>query len=174
MGPLQLFLLGFEDFTASGEVAGELLKLSDAGTIRIIDARILHREADGDLAAARMSDLDDAERADLRASAGALFGLGAGAVLGGDEGAAIGLAVGAEATLDMGEIGLTAAEVAELAAELQPGDAVLVLLIENVWAEGFATALRNAGVTAAQQDYITPEGLVELGAIFGAELAVEG
>ena len=44
MGPIQIFLLGFEDFQATGGVAAELAALSDAGTVRIIDARFLVKE----------------------------------------------------------------------------------------------------------------------------------
>ena len=45
MGPIQIFLLGFEDFQAAGSLADELGALSAAGTIRIIDARFLLRES---------------------------------------------------------------------------------------------------------------------------------
>ena len=48
------------------------------------------------------------------------------------------------------------------------GDALLLLVIENVWAEGLSAALRQSGMVTAQQDYVTPEGLVALGALLGA------
>ena len=46
-------------------------------------------------------------------------------------------------------------------------------MIENVWAAGLAGALRDAGVVFAQQDYLTPDGLIALGAMLGHEVAVE-
>ena len=174
MGPIQIFLLGFEDFRATGGIADELAALSDAGTIRIIDARFLLKESPAEVVALRVSDLDDSEREDLRAAAGALVGLGAGAVLGGDEGAAAGLILGADAALGLGDLGLSEAEIGELAEELEVGDALLLLVIENVWAAGFADALRDAGVVFAQQDYLSPEGLVALGAMLGVEVALDG
>jgi len=173
MGPIQVFILGFEDFQATGGVAAELARLSDAGTIRVIDARLLYKDGPDSVTVLRASDLDETEREDLRAAAGALMGLGAGAVLGGEDGAAAGLVLGADAALGIGEIGLTEAEFDELATELNVGDAVAMLVIENVWATGLAGALRDAGVVFAQQDYVTPEGLVALGAMLGLEVALE-
>jgi hypothetical protein len=55
-----------------------------------------------------------------------------------------------------------------------PGDALLLLVIENVWAEGLRDALRDAGAIMAGQDYLTPEGLVALGALLGVEAIAEG
>lgn len=80
LGPIQFFQLGFEDFAVTGRIAAELEALSDAGTIRVIDARFLVKEAEDEVLAVRASDLDEKERAELRAAAGALVGLAAGAV----------------------------------------------------------------------------------------------
>ncbi len=173
MGPIQVFLLGFEDFQATGGIAAELATLSDAGTIRVIDARLLLKDSADSVTAMRASDLGETEREDLRAAAGALIGMGAGAVLEGEEGAAAGLVLGADAALAVGEIGLSEAEIGELAAELDVGEALLLLVIENVWAAGLAGALREAGIVFAQQDYLTPEGLVALGAMLGLEVALD-
>jgi hypothetical protein len=173
MGPIQILLLGFEDFHATGGIADELTALSDVGTIRIIDARFLLKQSDDEVVAARVSDLDDSEREDLRAAAGALVGLGAGAVLGGDDGAAAGVVLGADAAMGIGELGLSEAEVGQLAEELEVGDALLLLVIENVWAAGLAGAIRDAGVVFAQQDYLSPEGLVALGAMLGLGVALD-
>lgn len=172
MGPIQVFLLGFEDFMATGAIAEELATLRDAGIVRVVDARFLLKDDEGDLIALRASDLDASERDDLRAAAGALIGLGAGAVLGGDEGAIAGAFLGADAALDMGPIGLTADEVAALGSDMEVGDALLLLVLENVWATGLRDAFRLSGLVYAEQDYVTPEGLVALGALLGVEAAL--
>ena len=172
MGPLQIFLLGFEDFRATGGIAAELAALSDAGTIRIIDARFLLKESEDAVVALRASDLEADEREDLRAAAGALIGFGAGAVLGGDEGAAAGIILGADAAMEFGGLGLSANEIEALAEELAVGDAVLLLVIENIWATALAAALRDAGVVYAEQDYVSAEGLVALGAMLGLAVSV--
>lgn len=174
MGPIQVFVFGFEDFEATGSIAEQLEALSDAGTIRIINARMLYKPSDDELVAVLASDLDDIEREDLRAAAGALIGLGAGAVLGGDEeAAAVGMILGADAALGLGEIGMTDEDIADLGDDLAVGDALMVLVIENVWAAGLRDALRNAGVVFAQQDYLTPEGLIALGGLLGLEVALD-
>jgi uncharacterized membrane protein len=174
MGPIQIFIFGFADFEATGAIAEQLEQLSDAGTIRIIDARMLYKPSDDELVAVQASDLGDIEREDLRAAAGALIGLGAGAVLGGDEEAeAAGMVLGADAALGLGEIGMTDDDIAELGDDMEVGDALMVLVIENVWAAGLRDALRTAGVVFAQQDYVTPEGLIALGGLLGLEVALE-
>ena len=48
-----------------------------------------------------------------------------------------------------------------------------LLVIENVWATGLADAIRGAGVVFAQQDYLSPEGLMALGAMLGLEVALD-
>ncbi len=173
MGPIQVFLLGFQDFEATGGIAAELEALSDAGIITVIDARFLLKETEDSLLAVRVSDLTDAERDDLRAAAGALIGAGAGGVLGGEEGAAAGAIIGAEAAWEMGGMGLSDDEIAALGDDMEVGDALLLLVIENEWAAGLAGALRQAGVVYAEQHYLRPEGLIALGAMLGVEVALE-
>jgi hypothetical protein len=171
MGPIQIFLMEFEDFRATGGIVDELEALSEAGTIRVVDARFLLKESDGSLIAVRATDLDDAEREDLRAAAGALLGLGAGAALGSDEAALAGAILGADAALAAGPVGMTDEDVAAIGESLEVGDALLLLVVENVWATGLRDALRDAGLVSFEQDYLTPEGLIALGALLGLEAA---
>jgi hypothetical protein len=51
------FPAGASNFT--GEMAAELLRLVDAGTIRVIDILILTKDEDGDVEAMELGDLDD-------------------------------------------------------------------------------------------------------------------
>ena len=120
-----------------------------------------------------MSDLSDHEREDLRAAAGALIGLGAGAVLGDEAGAVAGAELGAEAALDAGEIGLSDEDILALGEGMEIGDALLLLVLENVWASGLRNALQDAGLVFAKQDYLAPSGLVALGEMLGLEVAME-
>lgn len=61
LGPVDFLVVefppGYSHFT--GEIAEELLKLADAGTIRIIDLLILTKDADGTIEAVELSELDD-------------------------------------------------------------------------------------------------------------------
>ena len=61
---------------ATGGIAAELGRLSDAGTIRVIDARLMVKDGPDEVLLVQASDLDESEREDLRAAAGALVGLG--------------------------------------------------------------------------------------------------
>ena len=173
MGPIQVFLLEFEDFHATGGVAAELSALSDAGTIRVLDARFLLKESENELLAVRASDLTDEEREDIRAAAGALMGFGAGAVLGDDDAALAGAILGAEAALASGPVGFTAEDIGTIGDALDVGDGLLLLIIENVWATGLRNALRDAGLVYMEQDYLTPEALVALGGLLGLQAALE-
>jgi uncharacterized membrane protein YfcA len=86
--------------------------------------------------------------------------------LAGDEGALAGAILGAE------PVGLTDADI------LSVGDALLLLVIESVWATGLRNAQRDAkreaGLVYVEQDYPTPEGLVALGGLPGVAAALEG
>ena len=61
LGPVDFVIIEFpagqSNFT--GEVADELVALVEAGTIRLIDVLILVKDADGDIEAMELSDLDD-------------------------------------------------------------------------------------------------------------------
>jgi hypothetical protein len=61
LGPVDYVILEFppgaQNFT--GEAADELVALIDAGTIRLIDLLILAKDADGNVDAMELSDLDD-------------------------------------------------------------------------------------------------------------------
>ena len=61
LGPVDYLIVEFpagaSNFT--GEMATELLALSDAGTIRVIDILILTKDDDGAIDAMELSDLDD-------------------------------------------------------------------------------------------------------------------
>lgn len=173
MGPLQLLLFGFEDFRATGDIARELEALSDAGTIRIVDARLLAKESEERLVAVRVTDLDQAERDDLKAAAAALVGFGAGAVLGGASGAAAGAMLASEAAMEVGDTGLDDDDLEAIADGMEPGDALLLLLIENVWATGLRDAIRASRPVFFRQDYVTPAGLVALGGMLGLEVVAD-
>lgn len=175
MGPIQIFLLGFEDFQATGGIVAELESLGEAGIIRVLDARFLMKESDDELIAARASDLTDSEREDLRMAAGALMGMGAGAVLGGDDESVLaGALLGADAALAAGPVGMSEEDIVTMGEALEVGEALLLLVLENVWATGLRDALRAAGLVYAEQDYLTPEGLVALGALLGIEASSAG
>src|SRR4029453_15866041 len=77
LGPVDYVIVEFPAGTAhfTGERADELIKLVDAGTIRIVDILVLVKDEDGEVEAMELADLDElgplqaleAERAELLA-----------------------------------------------------------------------------------------------------------
>ena len=60
LGPVDFLIVEFPAETANftGEMANELIKLADAGTIRVIDVLVLVKDADGGVEALELEDLD--------------------------------------------------------------------------------------------------------------------
>jgi len=167
-GPIQIFTFGFPDTEGfEGRVAKELLKLSDAGIIRIIDA--LAVVADGDeVEILRVSDLDDAQREELGMEIGALIGLGAAGL----EGFMAGAEAGAEIA-DEGGLGVVEAIGEDFIENLPDGAAGLLLIIEHTWAVPLREAVVDAGGILLGNQWIGAQDLVALGMALGIEAQLE-
>jgi len=161
-GPLQIFAFGFADTSRfEGRIADELVTLSDAGIIRIVDA--LAVVADGDeVEILRVSDLDDDQRAELGMEMGALIGLG----MDGMEGMLAGAELGAEIA-EEGGLGVVEAIGEEFIEELPDGSAALLLIIEHAWAVPLRAAVVDAGGSLIANRWIGAQDLVELGMALG-------
>lgn len=161
-GPLQIFAFGFADTSGfEGRIADELIKLSDAGIIRIIDALAVVAEGD-EVEILRVSDLDDDQRGELGMEIGALIGLG----MDGLEGMLAGAEVGAEMA-EEGGLGVVEAIGEEFIEELPDGSAALLLIIEHAWAVPLRAAVIDAGGTLIGNQWIGAQDLVELGTALG-------
>lgn len=167
--PIQIFAFGFPDTAGfEGRIADELIKLSDAGTIRIIDA--LAVVADGDeVEILRVSDLDEAQRTELGMEMGALMGLG----MAGLEGMVEGAAAGAE-IVEEGGLGIVEAIGEDFIDNLPDGAAALLLIIEHAWAIPLRNAVADAGGLLLGNQWIGAQDLVELGVALGIMAELEG
>src|SRR6188768_1871627 len=96
IGPVQLIVLGFEHPEFHGEIIAELERLKESDTVRVIDALAVHKDADGEIEVAHLSNLSKDDAIELGSKVGALIGLG----IEGEEGALVGAAAGAEAGAD--------------------------------------------------------------------------
>src|SRR6188508_3331390 len=96
IGPVQLIVLGFEHPEFHGEIIAELERLRESDTVRVIDALAVHKDADGEIEIAHLSNLTKDEAIELGSVVGALIGLG----IEGEEGMEAGAIAGAEATAD--------------------------------------------------------------------------
>jgi len=167
-GPLQVFTFGFADTSGfEGRIAEELIKLSDAGIITIVDA--LAVVADGDeVEILRVSDLDEEQRTELGVEMGALMGLG----MAGLEGMIEGAEAGAE-IVEEGGLGVVEAIGEEFIENLPDGAAALLLIIEHKWALPLREAVIDAGGMLMGNQWIGAQDLVELGMALGIAAEVE-
>jgi uncharacterized membrane protein len=154
VGPVQLIVLGFTHPNFQGEVLGELEKLRDSDTIRVIDALAVSKDADGDVAILKMDNLTRDERIELGAKIGALIGIGA---AGDDE----------EAVEEMAMAGAQVGEdeVWDVVEEIPNDTAAALLLIEHHWAVGLRDAVARAGGFRISDGFVSPLDLVAIGAM---------
>lgn len=173
VGPIQVVLFGFDRIDQfKGEILTELLKLRGRGVIRLIDAFIAIKRESGEIEAVEMSDLTETEKAEFGQVIGALLGLRPEAV---SDFPAEAVDLTLAAVSD--SVGLEAAGIREIVANLEPGTAVGVLMYEHTWAVPLRDAIRRAGGRPLAQGFLTPETLVmvgaELAAISDAEQTIE-
>ena len=98
IGPVQLIVLGFNHPHFHGEIIEELERLHDSGTVRVIDALAVYKDANGELEAEHLSNLSEDEAIEMGSKIGALIGLG----FEGEEGAEAGAAAGRRRREDSG------------------------------------------------------------------------
>jgi Family of unknown function (DUF6325) len=115
IGPVDYLIVAFPGNRFRGEIAPALAELVEAGTIRIIDLAFVGKDADGEVVAFELTDLDPDVRDGLERR-------------------------GAEVTGLFNEDDLMAA-----AEELEPDSSAALLVWENVWARKTAQAIRDAG-----------------------------
>ncbi|MFW2381337.1 MAG: hypothetical protein ACN4GZ_06215 [Acidimicrobiales bacterium] len=167
IGPLQLLVIGFgPDAEFEGLILDELDRLTARGLIRVIDMQFITKEEGGDVVALEFVGLDEDELDELGAVVDRLMGLTGGIS---DE-----LMIMTE---EEQSFGIGPEELAGVAAGLQPGDAVAVLLFEHVWATELKAAVRATGGVPLAQGFLTPEALFMVGAevqaIAEAEAVIE-
>ena len=76
IGPVQLIVLGFSHPEFHGEIIAELERLKESDTVRVIDALAVHKDADGEMEVAHLSNLSKDEAIEFGSKVGALIGLG--------------------------------------------------------------------------------------------------
>jgi Family of unknown function (DUF6325) len=114
IGPVEYMAVSFPGNKFRGEIAPALKELVDSGTVRIIDLAFVTKDADGNILAMEVEELDS--------DAGKAF-----AALQ----AEIGDLVNADDLQAVGEV-------------LQPNSSAAVLVWEDVWATKLAKAIRDA------------------------------
>lgn len=141
IGPVEYMVVAFPGNHFNGEVAPALGDLVDSGTIRILDLAFVIKDADGNIAGAELED----EGSDVF-QAFENLAVERGGFLNDD---------------DLQDIGDA----------LDPNSAAAVLVWEDLWAERFATAVRNSGGVLVDIQRI-PHEIVQAAIDFAADESV--
>ena len=158
IGPVQLIVLGFNHPNFHGEVIQELERLRASDTVRVIDALAVHKDADGEMEVAHLSNLTDEEAVELGSKVGALIGLG----IEGEEGLEKGAEAGALAAADGVEV-FSDEEAWDVLEDIPNDSAAALLLIEHHWAVPLRDAIARAGGFRLSDGFISPLDLVAIG-----------
>jgi uncharacterized membrane protein len=152
-------VLGFEEPDFHGEIIAELERLRESDTVRVIDALAVHKDADGEIEVAHLSNLTKDEAIELGSTIGALIGLG----IEGEEGAVAGALAGAEAAAEDGVNVFTDDEAWDILDDIPNDSAAALIMIEHHWAVGLRDAIARAGGFRLSDGFISPLDLVEIG-----------
>ena len=164
IGPVQLLVLGFQDPDFQGEVLAELDRLKESDIARVIDAIVVYKDAEGDVAILKRSDLSDEDAAEFGATVGALVGLGAA----GEEGAEAGAELGAAAMAEGAEV-FSEEEAWDVVDDIPPNTAAALVLLEHRWAIPLRESITRAGGFRIADGFIHPLDLVAVGVLAAEE-----
>src|ERR671912_86778 len=164
IGPVQLLVLGFNHPNFHGEIIEELGRLRQSDAIRVIDALAVHKDADGEIEVAHLSNLTTDEAIELGSKVGALIGLG----IEGEEGLEPGATAGAEAAADGVEV-FSDEQAWDVLEDIPNDSAAALLLIEHHWAVPLRDAIARAGGFRISGGVISPFDLVAVGLVSAEE-----
>jgi uncharacterized membrane protein len=166
IGPVQLLVIGFSQPDFEGEIAAELARLRESDTVKVIDAMVVYKDAEGGLSVAHLDTLTDEDRIEYGATLGALIGLG----FDGEEGAEAGAIAGAELASEGIEVLEDNADW-DVLAGIPEDSAAALLLIEHHWAVPLRDAIARAGGFRIDDGFISPLDLVEIGLLAADDVA---
>jgi len=166
IGPVQLIVLGFNHPDFHGEIIEELERLHDSGTVRVIDALAVYKDANGELEAEHLSNLSEAEAIELGSKIGALIGLG----VEGEEGMEAGAVAGAEAAADGVHV-FSDEDAWDVLEDIPNDSAAALILLEHHWAVPLRNAIARAGGFRISDGFISPLDLIAIGLVTAEEAA---
>jgi len=165
IGPVQLIVLGFDHPDFHGDVIAELERLRDSDMVRVIDALAVHKDAEGEITVAHLSNLTHEEAVELGSKVGALIGLG----IEGEEGALAGAAAGAQIADEQGVQVFSDEEAWDVLSDIPNDSAAALLLLEHHWAVPLRDAIARAGGFRISDGFISPFDLVAIGLLTAEE-----
>jgi uncharacterized membrane protein len=164
IGPVQLLVLGFNHPDFHGEIIDELERLRESDTVRVIDALAVHKNAEGEIEVAHLSNLTLDEAVELGSTVGALIGLG----IEGEEGMAVGAEAGAVAAAEGGQV-FSDEDAWDVLDDIPDDSAAALILLEHQWAVPLRDAIARAGGFRVSDGFISPLDLIEIGLMSAAD-----
>ena len=165
IGPVQLIVLGFDHPEFHGDVIAELERLGESGTVRVIDALAVHKDADGWIEVAHLSNLTREDAIELGTVIGALVGLG----IEGEDGIEASALVGEQVAAQDGVHAFSDEEAWDVLAEIPNDSAAALVLLEHHWAVPLRDAVARASGHRISDGFISQLDLVEVGLVTGAQ-----
>jgi uncharacterized membrane protein len=157
-GPIQMLVLEFDRTQFDGTILPELKRLTDEGTIRIVDLLIVAKPEGGEIEVVQQSDLSLDQATEFGAIIGALVGIG----MGSEEETIRAAEAGAEEMEDGHLFG--DAEVWYLSDAIPEGSTAAIVLIEHRWAIPLRDKIVEAGGVALADEWVHPKDLIAIGA----------
>jgi hypothetical protein len=140
LGPVDYLVIEFPGSQFRGEIAPILVDLVDRDIVRVLDLVMLRKDAQGEVELFELSEIDESELGELR-----------------------------RLEADIAEL-VSAEDLANVGAALDPGSSAGLLVYENRWAAPFASAVRRAGGQLVANGRIPVQALI---AAFEAEEELE-
>jgi uncharacterized membrane protein len=168
IGPVQLVVLGFNRPDFHGEIIAELERLRENDMVRVIDAIAVHKDADGEIEVAHLSNMTRDQAIELGTVVGALVGLG----VEGEDGMAAGALAGAESAAG-GATAFSDDQAWDVLGEIPNDSAAALILLEHHWAVPIRDAVARAGGFRISDGFISPLDLVEVGLATADEAEAE-
>jgi hypothetical protein len=161
IGPVQLLVFGFDRPKFGGGIAAELRRLKDNGLVRVVDALVLHKSADGEVRTIQITDLTPEQAQTFGAIVGGLVGLGTG----GEQGLRAGAQAGMEEIRERGGHFFDATETWNVLDDIPNDSAAALLLLEHRWAIPLREAIRAEGGIPIGDIWLHPLDLAAAGLI---------
>ena len=130
IGPVEYIAIAFPGNKFSGEIIPAIRELQDSGTIRVLDLVLITKDDDGNVASIELNEASPETQATFAA-------------------------LGIENRNLLGQ-----EDFEDIGSALDPNSTAALMIWENVWAERFATSLRNADGILVANGRI-PAALVE-------------
>jgi uncharacterized membrane protein len=159
VGPVQLLVLGFNNAEFHGEISRELEKLRESGTVRVIDALAVHKDAEGEIEVQHLSNLTREEAIELGSKVAALVGLG----IAGEEGMHAAAEIGVEQAAAHGLEVFDDELEWDVVGEIPDDSAAALILLEHLWAVPLRDAIARAGGYRLADGMISPYDLLAIG-----------